>query len=122
VEDFSDSKPQQFDTTSSKKVNYFRKDIKKATRTDEDGNVAEFWQYKQLSIPKGEWVSNDVLVAVNEDLDEKTGENAEGVEVNADGLDDLAETTDTGLTALDELAEYVASLEERIEALENKEE
>lgn len=51
----------------------------------------------------------------------KSETNADNINVNAGGLDNLAETTDTGLTALDELAEYVSGLESRIEALENKE-
>jgi hypothetical protein len=47
-------------------------------------------------------------------------ENVESISVNADGIDDLAETTDISASAIDDLADYVAVLEERIAELENK--
>lgn len=71
-------------------------------------------------------MTREVLKAINavsrkvnelaQRLDEYHGkryeENAENIDVNSGGIDDLAETTDVSASALDELAEYVAALEE----------
>jgi methyl-accepting chemotaxis protein len=65
---------------------------------------------------------NEITQQLDNYTVQKHQDNRKVIDVNANGIDDLAEVTDIGLTALDELTDYIASLEERIAALEGKEE
>lgn len=71
----SNKKPDIFDTTSSKKVNYVRKDIVEIEREDSDGNTYTIYQYKERKVNKTEWnmylslvESQDALVAAEQTI------------------------------------------------------
>ena len=53
-----------------------------------------------------------------EQLGNQTEENADGIEINGLGLFDVADVADQNNTAIFELADYIADLMERVEALE----
>jgi hypothetical protein len=76
---------------------YVHSDIKKID--------SEEWEYHEIQYSKNEFFK---LLSTD------------GVGVNADGIDSLAEVTDISASAIDDLAGYVAVLEERIAELETK--
>lgn len=51
----SGSRPQEIDTTSSKKWNYVRKNITEEVRTDDDGNEYIMYVYDECKIAKEDW-------------------------------------------------------------------
>jgi hypothetical protein len=58
------------------------------------------------------------LIEHIEQLGNQTEENAEGVEINGGGLFDVADVVDQNNTAIFELADFIADLMARVEALE----
>lgn len=71
----SNKKPDTFDTTSSKKVNFVRKEIEEIEREDSDGNIQTVYQYKERKVNKSEWnmylsliESQDALVAAEQTI------------------------------------------------------
>lgn len=55
VQGSQDTKPSEFDTTSSKKVVYQRTNIKKVTVEGVDGETTEVWQYDERQMTHNEY-------------------------------------------------------------------
>ena len=61
---------------------------------------------------------NSLIIEHLDRLGEQNEENADGVEINSGGLFDVADVVDQNNTAIFELADFIADLMARVEALE----
>ena len=52
----SAERPAELDTTSSKKVNYVRKNITEVEREQSDGSKMTMYEYDELEVPKTDWL------------------------------------------------------------------
>ncbi len=52
----SAERPAELDTTSSKTVNYVRKNIAEAEREQPDGSKMTMYEYDELEVPKADWL------------------------------------------------------------------
>lgn len=52
----SAERPAELDTTSSKTVNYVRKNIAEAEREQPDGSKMTMYEYDELAVSKADWL------------------------------------------------------------------
>ena len=52
----SAERPIELDTTSSKTVNYVRKNIVEVKREQPDGTSMTMYEYDELAVPKADWL------------------------------------------------------------------
>ena len=52
----SAERPAELDTTSSKTVNYVRKNITEVEREQPDGSKMTMYEYDELEVPKADWL------------------------------------------------------------------
>lgn len=52
----SAERPAELDTTSSKTVNYVRKNITEVEREQPDGTTMTMYEYDELAVPKADWL------------------------------------------------------------------
>lgn len=95
--------PLTVDETMSKIYVYLRKNIASEDRTDEDGNTTTWYVYDETIILKDDYYEIAACIQTDE---------------NSQGLLDVADLADENSTAITDLAEYIAELEARVEALE----
>lgn len=49
-------RPAELDTTSSKTINYVRKNITEVEREQPDGSKMTMYEYDELEVPKADWL------------------------------------------------------------------
>ena len=65
----SATRPEEIDTTSSRKYNYVRKNITEEQRPSEDGETITVFVYDECKIPKEAWGLYLELAATQEAVD-----------------------------------------------------